>query len=55
MASTCNWMIKIVKVYKLYLNGLAREYCLPVCLEAEQGNIYASENTDVSNKKWLLT
>ena len=30
MAPTCDWMIKIVKVNKLYLNSLT------ACLEAEQ-------------------
>ena len=53
-APTCNWMIKIVKVNS-YILPLARGYCITLCLPAEQWINNASENTDVSNKKWVLT
>ena len=53
MAPTCDWMIKIVKVNKLYLNSLLVSIVNRV---SRSGTMkYQCENTDVSNKKWLLT
>ena len=53
MAPTCDWMIKIVKVNKLCLNSLLASIVNRV---SRSGTMkYQSKNTDVSNKKWLLT
>ena len=53
MAPTCDWMIKIVKVNKLYLNSLLVSIVNRV---SRSGTMkYQCENTDESNKKWLLT
>ena len=53
MAPTCDWMIKIVKVNKLCLNSLLVSIVNRV---SRSGTMkYQSKNTDVSNKKWLLT
>ena len=53
MAPTCDWMIKIVKVHKLYLNSLHVSIVNRVYRSGTMK--YRCENTDVSNKKWLLT
>ena len=52
MARTCDWMIKIIKVNKLYLNSLL----VSIVNRMSHGGTmkYQYENTDVSNKKWLL-
>ena len=48
-----NWMIKIVKVNMLYLNSLLVSIVNRV---SRSGTMkYQCENTDESNKKWLLT
>ena len=53
MAPTCDWMIKIVKVNKLYLNSLLVSIVNRV---SRSGTMkYQCENTDESIKKWLLT
>ena len=53
MAPTCDWMIKIVKVNKLYLNSLLVSMVNRV---SRSGTMkYQCENADESNKKWLLT
>ena len=54
MAPTCDWMIKIVKANELNLNSLLEGIVNRV---SQSGTMkyHASENTDVSNKKWLLT
>ena len=53
MAPTCDWMIKIVKVNKLDLNSLLMGIVNRV---SRSGTMkYQCENTDESNKKWLLT
>ena len=53
MAPTCDWMIKIVKVNNLYLNSL---HVSMVNRVSRSGTMkYQCENTDESNKKWLLT
>ena len=52
MAPTCDWMIKIVKVNKLDLNSLLKGIVNRV---SRSGTMkYQCENTDESNKKWLL-
>ena len=52
MAPTCDWMIKIIKVNKLYLNSLLVSIVNRV---SRSGRVkYQCENTDESNKKWLL-
>ena len=52
MAPTCDWMIKIVKVNNLYLNSLLVSMVNRV---SRSGTMkYQCENTDESNKKWLL-
>ena len=53
MAPTCDWMIKIVKVNKLYLNSLL--VSIVNCVSRSGTMKYQCKNTDVSNKKWLLT
>ena len=53
MAPTCDWMIKIVKVHKLYLNSLHVSIVNRVYRSGTMK--YRCENTDVSNKKWPLT
>ena len=53
MAPTCDRMIKIVKVHKLYLNSLHVSIVNRVYRSGTMK--YRCENTDVSNKKWLLT
>ena len=53
MAPTCDWMIKIVKVNKLDLNSLLMGIVNRV---SRSGTMkYQCENTNESNKKWLLT
>ena len=48
-----NWMIKIVKVNKLYLDSLLVSIVNRV---SRSGTMkYPCGNADVSNKKWLLT
>ena len=54
MAPTCNGMIKIVKLIS-YILALCSWVWLTACLEAEQWNINASENTDVSVKQEMVT
>ena len=52
MVPTCDWMIKIVKVNNLYLNSL---HVSMVNRVSRSGTMkYQCENTDESNKKWLL-
>ena len=52
MVPTCDWMIKIVKVNNLYLNSL---HVSMVNRVSRSGTMkYQRENTDESNKKWLL-
>ena len=52
MAPTCDLMIKIVKVNRLYLNSLLVSIVNRV---SRSGRVkYQCENTDESNKKWLL-
>ena len=52
MAPTCDLMIKIVKVNKLYLNSLLVSIVNRVSRSGRMK--YQYENTDESNKKWLL-
>ena len=52
MAPTRDWMIKIVKVNKLYLNSLLVSIFNRVSRSGRMK--YQCENTDESNKKWLL-
>ena len=52
MAPTCDLMIKIVKVNKLYLNSLLVSIVKRVSRSGRMK--YQYENTDESNKKWLL-
>ena len=49
MAPTCDWMVKIVKVNKLLLVNIVNRVSPGGTMK------YQCENTDVSNKKWLLT
>ena len=51
---TCNGMIKIAKLIS-YIFALCSWVWLTACLEAEQWNINASENTDVSVKQEMVT
>ena len=49
MAPICDWMIKLVKVNKLYLNSLLVSIVNRV---SRRGTMkYQCENADVSNKK----
>ena len=53
MAPTCDWVIKIIKVNKLYLNSLLVSIVNRVFRSGTMK--YQCDNTDESNKKWLLT
>ena len=52
MAPTCDLMIKIIKVNRLYLNSLLVSIVNRVSRSGRMK--YQYENTDESNKKWLL-